>query len=886
MNNQRSLFFDLPTNFLISSELQVITPNRTAAKSLGVNHSSLETLAENIVRQQGIVIASALLSYRLLRQTLQEVINPRDIEGAIRKYLPIIKELLRANLDLIKLAQSSTLRVKQLAQVTTLYQQKLRAKKAIDPAELGWQAAKSNYYPQSYLFYGYFYPVRDELALIDALAGNHSILVVPTAKEEIFSSNRAAIEFLIDRGWQIKKDTQPSRKILQQYFLEQKSRSQDKQLKVSSKSAANLNENEASLQVYPNLEAEVRGILTQIKDLLTQGVSAKEIVLVARDEQLYGATLLDIAWEYNLPLRALYAIGLQHTRMGAWLKLLVEVIETNFPFETTAKLLSHPLARRLPKEIWQQAKLKHPQTFSAWQELGVDLSLLQLPKRTRRDKWVQLFQNILEQFQLRQQGKHWAREIVAFYKIQEALIQLAKPETEVLSQTAFLQDFSDTLALLTVPAQPGRGGIELHASSSLLGAKYNYVFVLGMGEGIFPIPITPDPILDFFERKQLAKQGFQIETALSMTNREALTFYNLLAVGQRKIIFSYPQSIQKESVLPSPYLNRLGLKPVVLECLAIASLEKARQVYLHQPTNLKDVTLKQIIKAWQVEQTRETATVVNEYDGAISIPLDYNNLVFSASQLTQLGQCPFKWFAARLLKLKELPEAELDLSTIARGNLYHLCLELSLEKVKTAADLEQFNLQQLEQAFLQAEQQLALSQLPAWETRREEHFKLLYLNLIAPEFLPSQREVVARETEFSVAWHGLQIKGKIDRIDRTSSGLTIIDYKTSSSTPLGIKNEQGKASLDLQLPLYQTAIEQTFNEPVTDVIYYSLTKRKKISSAQRNPEELSAFAERVKDNLQQGYYPVAPDVEQKACQYCNFDLVCRKGDRLQRKINK
>ncbi|AFZ37028.1 hypothetical protein Sta7437_3530 [Stanieria cyanosphaera PCC 7437] len=906
MNNQKSLLFNLPANFSIPTHLQVITPSRTTAKTLGVAHLSLENLAETIVRQQGIRLASSLLSYRLLRQTLQEVLRPKDLEGTVKRFFPAIKELLSQELDLTSLAQSASVRVRQLATITAVYQQKLRAKKCIDCAELFWQAARTNNYQKSYLFYGYFYPSHDELALIDAVAGDDSILVLPTGEEELFSSNREGIEFLTARGWDC-KGINFALKELENKSLTFKNRVNNQ---ISSKKPTQTTEannyqinndsigkqlqqcflhpqplpQDVSLQIYPNLEEEVRGFLTQVKSLLNQGVSAKEIVLVARDEQLYGTTLLDIAWEYNLPLRALYAIGLEHTRMGAWLKLLLEVIDTNFPFEATAKLLSHPLARKLPNRIWQQAKLKHPQNFSAWQELEVDLSLLRLPKRNRRDEWVQLVQNILEQFQVRQQGKRWAREIVAFYKIQEALIQLAQPEAEILTQADFFQNIRDTLALLTVPAQPGRGGIELHTPLSLLGAKYNYVFVLGTGEGIFPTTITNDSILDFFERKQLVKQGFRIETAVTITNREALAFYSLLAVPQTKIIFSYPQLIKQESILPSPYLTRLGLKPTSLPNLPVASLEKARQVYLHQPKKLKDFTIKQIIKAWQVEQKRETATVADEYDGVIGIPLDTNNLVFSASQLIQLGQCPFKWFAYQLLKLRELPEAELDLNTISRGNLYHRCLELSLEKVKTAADLAEFNLQQLKQAFLQAEQELKLSELPVWQTRRKEHLELLYLNLNTPEFLPAEREVVARETEFNLKWHGLQIKGKIDRIDRTTNGLTIIDYKTSSSTPPGIKNEEGKASLDLQLPLYQAAIEQTFSEPVVDAIYYSLTKRKKISSAKRNPEKLAAFAEKVQLNLQHGYYPVAPDIEQKACQYCAFDLVCRKGDRLERKI--
>ncbi len=40
--------------------------------------------------------------------------------------------------------------------------------------------------------------------------------------------------------------------------------------------------------IYPHLEAEVRGVLAQVKSLLFEGVAADEIVLVARNDAFYG----------------------------------------------------------------------------------------------------------------------------------------------------------------------------------------------------------------------------------------------------------------------------------------------------------------------------------------------------------------------------------------------------------------------------------------------------------------------------------------------------------------------------------------------------------------------------------------------------------------------
>ena len=130
----------------------------------------------------------------------------------------------------------------------------------------------------------------------------------------------------------------------------------------------------------------------------------------------------------------------------------------------------------------------------------------------------------------------------------------------------------------------------------------------------------------------------------------------------------------------------------------------------------------------------------------------------------------------------------------------------------------------------------------------------------------------------------MQVQGKVDRIDHTATGLTILDYKTSSSIPAGVKDETGKANLDIQLALYVDAIEQFYPEASVDkAVYYSLTKGKAMGRAESNPEQLSAFAERVKSHLEQGYYPVDPDSDRQACQYCAFDSVCRRGNRLSRK---
>jgi len=473
------------------------------------------------------------------------------------------------------------------------------------------------------------------------------------------------------------------------------------------------------------------------------------------------------------------------------------------------------------------------------------------------------------------------REIVAYYEFQEVLVDLSKPEEEVITFGEFAADVMGSLALVTVPAQPGRGGVELHTPLSLFGAKFQHVFVLGAVEGILPAPVQDDPILDFYERKLLRQQGFEFEDAAQAARREVISFCALLQTPTQSLTFSYPQMIGKEATLPSPYLSRLRLEVVQPPPLPVASLEEARQIYLRREILPDDDVLPQAVHAWNVEKRREGADPYDEYDGVIGLPLDPDRRVFSASQLTALGQCPFKWFANKVLKLAELEEAEEELSSGLRGSLYHRSLELAL---LNTSDLSRIT-ENLQSAFVQAEQDLQLPVLSAWEARRIEHLKVLERACGQPDFRQSEAEFFHVEKEFSGEWHGLNIKGVIDRIDRTPQGLVLLDYKTSSQVPKGIKDESGKANVDIQLPLYIHFASTTLfpGETVHEAYYYSVTKGKKLPKKQPSPETLEAIAQKIKTFLHTGYYAVEPDVEQDACQYCAYDLVCRKGSRQSRK---
>ena len=82
-----------------NTNFKVITPSPQAARTLKVAHHSLESLASEILKENGVRVATALQSSRLLRAAVSEVIQTLDIEGTTRAINDALKAILRAGVD-------------------------------------------------------------------------------------------------------------------------------------------------------------------------------------------------------------------------------------------------------------------------------------------------------------------------------------------------------------------------------------------------------------------------------------------------------------------------------------------------------------------------------------------------------------------------------------------------------------------------------------------------------------------------------------------------------------------------------------------------------------------------------------------------------------------
>jgi DNA helicase-2/ATP-dependent DNA helicase PcrA len=112
------------------------------------------------------------------------------------------------------------------------------------------------------------------------------------------------------------------------------------------------------------------------------------------------------------------------------------------------------------------------------------------------------------------------------------------------------------------------------------------------------------------------------------------------------------------------------------------------------------------------------------------------------------------------------------------------------------------------------------------------------------------------------------IRGAIDRIDRVTDGVKIIDYKT------GRAKERLSAEDKEQLLLYQIAAEEVLKEPVRELAFYYFDDNSEISFL-GTPEEISGLKEKIiatVEEIKTAKFPAKPEKEK--CKWCDFKNIC------------
>jgi ATP-dependent helicase/DNAse subunit B len=572
-----------------------------------------------------------------------------------------------------------------------------------------------------------------------------------------------------------------------------------------------------------------------------------------------------------------------------------------------------------------------------------------------------------------------------------AIKSLELTGNSVIRLATFLQEVRRSLAAQSqIFGAPDRNGLRVLEATDVRGLRMRAVFVAGLTEGGFPLTASRDWIYPHEERDRLKEYGLTLEDISPNTLlKEEHYFYQVACRATERLYLTRPLLLGDDSeTVASYYIDELrrAVAPLKVETETVRrdydgrniahvstttemkiALVRQQERHLHrgqkasllpQPRLTRLLTLARndgflsdaALRRIEIERERAGA-YFGPYDGVITdqdllhlVKLKFgSDFVHSASSLSVYGNCPYRFFAQRVLKLEPRGEAALDLQAIDAGKLLHDILRRFFERHRREA-LHQLDRRKLQRelamiaddVFNEHERVVPPLNRQIWKIDREIRKILLDQVLLyeleiqeaaaGQQVLPAYFEVafgglksaakdpdskedpleLSRET--FVGEETIKISGQIDRVDVAVDDTVIAyDYKLSTGSSRG----DIVSGRSLQLPIYLEALEKLIlpDHPIAGGGYYVIRgaqdRRNKglyrasqldylrlraKNSVFTDEEWQRVRSEVVKriweflDGMRAGRFDVDPSERYKTCRFCDYAAVCRYDrDRIDRK---
>ncbi len=539
-----------------------------------------------------------------------------------------------------------------------------------------------------------------------------------------------------------------------------------------------------------------------------------------------------------------------------------------------------------------------------------------------------------------------------------------------------------------VTGSPDAGGLKVLEVTDVRGLRFRAVFIAGLVEGGFPLRASRDWMYPHEEREQLKQYGLTLEDISPNTLlKEEHYFYQAACRATERLYLSRPAVLEDGSeTVASYYIEELvravGVELVrketarrdfdgrtlfessresELATLLIRQEERLRHTAQRRgnyPRAMVDRLISEASETGLISgAARRRIAIERErgglgfgsFDGVIGDASQIAALrkhygaghVFSASELSLYGRCPFKFFAEKVLKLEPRGEAALDLTALDAGSLLHETLRRFFERHrgKRLAECDRADLRRelrdvADQVFDEHQRAVPPLNPQVWQIDRE--IRKLLLEQVLDYELTIQEQTSAKDvrpTYFELAFgmpgvdadprstgkrlelrrlsdnQGVELRGQIDRVDVARDGTaTAYDYKLSKGAGLDDMTE-GRA---LQLHIYLAALEQLFlpESQIAGGGYYTMKGAqprrnaglyraafreytaigKSTASTLPDPEweevraEMQSRIFEFVEGIREGRFQVAPSAPEKSCPHCDYSAVCRyERFRIQRK---
>jgi ATP-dependent helicase/DNAse subunit B len=584
--------------------------------------------------------------------------------------------------------------------------------------------------------------------------------------------------------------------------------------------------------------AEVELVAAQVLALLRDGTPAGQVAVVYRDPGRYASVVEQVFDAYGIPYSLDRYVPLAHTALGRGLLALLRCAtkdgsaEDVFAFMRTPGLLERPaLADRVEADARKEGARTVSAARALWRKRKWDLPAIDRIKRSASG--AELLGHLAGELDALFAPSYKRRApVFADHELDDPRVW-----TEVHAAIAGLRELADADPSLELDAKrvhdklaslrvrlgerfrPDR--VHVARPEDIRARRFDAVFVCGLQEGEFPRPQPVEAFLSDDDRRALAEHDLRLPPRDDELERERHLFYSCCSRAERLLALSSRFSDEEGNPQVGSFL-----------------VEEVKDLFAELPAEqrtLADVT-------WPLAQ----APTAGEWDRAHALGgpreearapdgLHHPDVLeritqrrLSAGALETFADCPVKWLVDRILRPVELePEPE----ALVRGSYAHAVLEATYSRLggpvtpATLAEAERILLEEMES------QQHEFPISPR-ETRFRTAVRRLEFDLLrhlrreaeaGSEFEPSGLEVAFGGGEGELPplrlGEGVEISGRIDRVDVRGGQAVVRDYKTGKTTfPVAKWEDRNR----LQAALYMLAVRELMQlEPVAG-LYVSL----------------------------------------------------------------
>jgi probable DNA repair protein len=389
------------------------------------------------------------------------------------------------------------------------------------------------------------------------------------------------------------------------------------------------------------------------------------------------------------------------------------------------------------------------------------------------------------------------------------------------------------------------------------GLAFDALWVSGLTDEAWPLHAKPNPFIPPALQRKAGIPEASAEATLERGKR--ITQGWLQAADE--VIVSYPVREEDRDLLGSPLISGVSSPLETPETRTYARYRDAIFSARRQET---------------VEDGKAPALGTKTPKGGTRI-------------LADQAACPFRAFARHRLNAEALEEPVEGLDARARGSLLHALMKELWTELKGSSGLAGEIGPVIERAAKAA----------VVEAKLEEPFAALEekrLAKLAREWLEVERqrepfEVVAMEEKRKLSVAGLELNGRIDRMDRLDAGgHALIDYKTGKPTP----NEWlGERPDDPQVPLYALNAKEDISAVAFaklrtgEMRYMGFSDRKDLMPDVKPAKDWKALLAGWKKEIESlgagfaaGDARVDPKKLLATCRYCDLQPLCRVYERV------